>query len=366
MCFLLLFDIRKSQDRVMWEQKLFMALLCSNIALLCLDMMAWGLDGRQGPYLALINITGYVLYYVLQPVTTFCWVLYVDYQIYYAKNRLKQLYLPLSLPLIIITLISILTPWTGHIFQVDANNVYHRGPYFLLFVGVVYIYLFYAMLLVLWNRKRINREHFVSMLLFLLPPTAAGIVQSKFYGISLLWGAMTLSILMIYLNIQNRRLHTDYLTGIFNRSQCDRYLTGEIQNCASGNSFAGFLMDIDNFKKINDELGHATGDEALVTTAHIIRNSLRKRDFVARYGGDEFIAFLDLQTRVELERAKERICMAMEEFNANGNKPYKLHLSIGCDLYDPRSGMSQDQFIRHIDELMYEDKQRNKRDRSSD
>ena len=132
-------------------------------------------------------------------------------------------------------------------------------------------------------------------------PVLGSIIQIIYYGSVLLWSGIALSILIIYINIQNYRLHTDYLTGVYNRREADYLLKNKIHNKTPGRSFLGILIDIDNFKEINDRYGHLTGDKVLEISAELIKNSLRKDDFVARYGGDEFLVLLNIKDPSDLK-----------------------------------------------------------------
>ena len=120
------------------------------------------------------------------------------------------------------------------------------------------------------------------------------------------------------------------------------------------------MFDIDGFKRINDQYGHIEGDVALEITANILRSSLRKDDFLARYGGDEFMAIIDIDNLQSLEETVARINNSFAEFNQAMSKPYKLSVSTGYDLYDPHHPVSADQFIKRLDALMYENKNKKK------
>jgi diguanylate cyclase (GGDEF)-like protein len=116
------------------------------------------------------------------------------------------------------------------------------------------------------------------------------------------------------------------------------------------------MVDIDRFKEINDKLGHGVGDEALKDAVSILRDSLRRDDFIARYGGDEFIVIIDVDNFKMLEDAVNRIKESAKRFNQEGNKPYKINFSVGYDIYKTFERMSYEEYLAHLDKLMYEDK----------
>jgi diguanylate cyclase (GGDEF)-like protein len=164
-------------------------------------------------------------------------------------------------------------------------------------------------------------------------------------------------LMFIYFNIQNARLSADYLTGISNRRDIDSYLALLIKDVSSGPSFSGIFMDIDDFKNINDRYGHIVGDEALRVTADLLKRSMRKDDFIARFGGDEFIIIAPrLEKEAELKITAQRIIMNFEEYNRIGTLPFDLTLSMGSAVYKKGSGLTPAQFIKKLDDLMYENK----------
>lgn len=98
--------------------------------------------------------------------------------------------------------------------------------------------------------------------------------------------------------IENNKLYNkikensqkDFLTGLFNRSYFFSTVKEKVKNCGEG--FAIVMIDIDNFKKFNDKFGHQYGDKVLRRVSDIIRNSIRKEDIAARYGGEEIIIYM--------------------------------------------------------------------------
>ncbi len=359
-CLVLLVNMFQRGEKHSLADRLFIALLISNMVLLVLDMLGWPLNGQAGAIYAGLFMAVNILYHIASLLPPFLWSLYADYQVFNDKNRIRKLFLPLLVPVFINTLIVLTTPYTRLMFFLDANNFYHRGPWYPLLVTAACLYLIYAFFFVLLRRNRIEKKHFLPLLMFSWFPfigVILGISQPSYDGLALVWGSITISLLIIYLYIQNGKLNTDYLTGINNRLQLDRHLQAKIRNSSANRSFSGILIDIDDFKKINDQFGHIIGDDALQTTAKLLTGSLRKGDFLARYGGDEFIIILDISDRNDLEKSVERIRANLRSFNLRADKPYRLNLSMGYDVYDYSSAMNEDDFLRHIDKLMYWDKQ---------
>jgi diguanylate cyclase (GGDEF)-like protein len=148
----------------------------------------------------------------------------------------------------------------------------------------------------------------------------------------------------------------DGLTGVFNRRYLEEHLAEEINRCERHGGDLGMLMiDLDEFKGINDTYGHETGDEALKMVAEAVRESCRSIDVVGRYGGDEFLVLLFQTSYEEAQRIADRIRNRVKEMRIPG-VPLEIGLSIGVasENRDYRS------ILRLADDRMYEEKKRHK------
>ena len=174
---------------------------------------------------------------------------------------------------------------------------------------------------------------------------------------------VALAVLFIYLNAQNRQITTDGLTGLNNRREFDAHLQRKIELCPE-HEWGLLMIDVDDFKRINDELGHAVGDEALWHTADILRGVFGKDPvFLARYGGDEFAVLGDWFGQEQIEGAIARIREGVERFNKEGQLPLQLSMSIGYAFWH-EAGRRGENLIQQADVRMYEEKQKKKRTRA--
>lgn len=338
------------------EQKLFLTLLGSNAVILVLDGAMWVLDGRQGPFIIPFYMWVTALYYALNPIICMIWTFYADFHIHRDEKRLKKYLVPALLPVVINTVLSLLSIWNGYMFTIDEAGIYHRGALFPLMAFISYMYLMYSLIHILMNQKRIQKQYFFSILAFAFPPFLGGIVQILVYGVSLIWVSMTLSVLIVFINIQNDQLHTDHLTGLYNRRQLDNYLQRRIRKKNGKQQLAGIMIDMDSFKLINDRFGHHVGDQALENTADILQRTFLNSSFIARFGGDEFVVILDITNPQELTEAVEALIRNVEIFNAWNADSYSISLSIGFDILESRTISSSQDFINHLDALMYQNK----------
>lgn len=128
---------------------------------------------------------------------------------------------------------------------------------------------------------------------------------------------------------------TDPLTGFYNRRLLYTALQGEIHRAQRfSESFGILMMDLDHFKRVNDSLGHAAGDQVLKTVAETIRRSIRLTDLPCRFGGEEFVILLPHVTPAGLKQAAEKIRQAVEECEIKaGNETVRITISVGASIF---------------------------------
>ena len=349
-------NVHPRAEKYLLEQKLFLALICTNALILILDTAMWLMDGRPGTGLRNWYLFITTFYYIMNPFICFLWTLYENYKINKSERNLRKWIIPMFLPVLINAGFAVRSAFHGGMFYIDSSNVYHRGKLFVIMFLICYSYLLYALCYIIAKRNSAGKENFLPLLLFPFPTIIGGILQVIFYGISTLWVGASISVLIIFVTMQNHQLYTDYLTGISNRRQLDNYLMEKSQDNHSGRFWGGIMLDLDSFKSINDLYGHDAGDEALKHIAKLLGRTFGKNDFIARYGGDEFVIVMDACTNEEIGEAILRLRQNIQEFNDQRLLPYPLSLSIGYDLFRPGSDASVTDFIKRIDSLMYADK----------
>lgn len=146
----------------------------------------------------------------------------------------------------------------------------------------------------------------------------------------------------------------DSLTKLPNRSLFnDRLEQALINYSRNGNSLAIAFLDVDNFKKINDQYGHDFGDKVLFEVARRLSSALRASDTIARFGGDEFIVLLNYVDSIEIcSSILQKVLEVLQKPLQIENIEMMVSTSIGVTLY-PQDDQAPEQLIRHADQAMY-------------
>jgi diguanylate cyclase (GGDEF)-like protein len=156
----------------------------------------------------------------------------------------------------------------------------------------------------------------------------------------------------------------DPLTGVMNRGAFDRALVRMVAEAGrAGVPLSLAMLDLDDFKQINDQHGHPVGDRVLIATAQWIANAVRHTDFVARYGGEEFaVIFHDAAIGPAERRMREALDgLGKTKFEyARGAEPVIVRWTASCGITQMFTGESLEALVKRADEALYEAKRKGK------
>lgn len=338
--------------------KQFGSLLILTIISIVIGDLAWVVEDMTIPYQVpvvwLLNMGCLFTSGILSA----AWLLYVFRRL--EKNPWKSRGFErviMITPLIIYFVLLVTSPWTQLILYVNEQAEYQRGPCFWFAYLIAIFYVVLATIYATYYMKREEtyekRREGIRLVLFPLPTIIAAVIQICFYGWWVMYPVWTLCLLYIYITIQNRRITTDALTGLNNRAHLERYLKLAEKDC----SRVIMIMDMDGFKKINDELGHAVGDQALWEMANLLRETFREPDcFLSRFGGDEFVIICPCENEAEAEKLVQRLYAAVKEYNKTSRAQYYLAVSVGYMIWGKGEDNLEELFAK-ADEQMYRQKE---------
>lgn len=152
----------------------------------------------------------------------------------------------------------------------------------------------------------------------------------------------------------------DGLTGTYNRRAFDRHIKNLVdQNRAQRAAFAVLILDIDDFKQINDTHGHPVGDRVILALANACRQMIRSDDFLARYGGEEFVILLPGASRRNAAKKARQICKSVAKTRYaldDDSKDAALSITISIGVSEFRQGDGVDSLLQRADKALYDAK----------
>lgn len=148
----------------------------------------------------------------------------------------------------------------------------------------------------------------------------------------------------------DKKSSTDALTGVLNRRAFEEQYNYKLKTFKNSEEHAFILIDIDDFKIINDTYGHQQGDKVICKVAHVLKKSFREDDLVARLGGDEFaIIFWDIKSRENIKKRMEIIFNYLADDEKQLN--YSISISIGITCFEQGGGTFENMYSKADSEL---------------
>lgn len=367
---LILFISTRERSERLVETLWFRMIVIMTICALVFDLVAWQLDGRAGRTACVLLWAANILCYMLSGAMSAAWLYYTGLMLNRGGRVSKWVKALAAFPFFFLEFVALLTPWTHWLFYIDGGNVYQRGELFAIQMVVPFGYIvaaaLWALRLAYRERSRQQRKEYLALSSFVIFPLLGGLLQLAVYGISLAWPCTALSLMLVYVSMQNQRISLDALTGLNNRGQFDKQLYGCFERAEDGPPFALFMLDIDDFKRINDENGHTVGDVALIEAAGILKRALTDTNaFLARYGGDEFAVILYYSEEKQIPALLARIAQESERWKKSADSPYDLNFSVGYSCYDRHRFANYQDMITAADAQMYIQKRQHKAERKS-
>lgn len=302
-----------------------------------------------------------MLVMVSQTMVAYTWFVYSEMKQHSEWLEKKRILNPILVVAVLFCIVSFVSMWTGWIFRVDEQLVYHRGPLFFIQYIIVVAYMGITSLKALQKSKMkeyyVQRGEYYSIFTFIIPPAVTTILQAITpMGVFLVGYGFTIAIVMVHMNGTQERVSQDGLTRLNNRTHMSKYLQSKMDE--DNNRLFLLVLDMNSFKSINDNYGHIEGDRAL----KIIAKALMKvandyKCYVSRYGGDEFIIIKEAHAYTDIDELCVGIRQKLEEQKEKEKLPYELSVSIGYAKRTENIKTIPD-LIAAADEKMLEEKNR--------
>jgi len=338
----------------------FFWMLRASFVLCFADLLRYMLDGTGSLFLLPLLRLANSLFFVGLAMIPFFWFLYMKAALYPAHLRSYWRMTIYSLPILLMLFLGIASLFFDQLlFSLDSQHTYMRGQWHFVQAVVSYIYTLAAGILpflaAVRERSYIRRRNAFLLASFVIFPILGGVLQTL-YRVPTIIPAITVALFYAFAVLQENRISIDPLTKLNNRYQLYQYLSDSILSCGKDRPLILIMLDVDDFKQINDVYGHVAGDQALCCIAHQLRYAVgRKNCFLGRYGGDEFLIVCNKMDLSAVQSLIRDIQQRVRACNEQRNKLYTLSLSIGYAVYE-ETFSSMQEFIAAADRGMYEEK----------
>lgn len=212
------------------------------------------------------------------------------------------------------------------------EKIYNYAPFILLVIGLILWWSVFLADKYIYNYSQRYIWMFLALVLILIC-TICGVIIKKMY----------------------QQVHIDTLTGLHNR----KYFYTRLAAIKKKDSFSLILIDLDDFKNVNDTYGHLVGDQVLQQFAEILHNNTRKNDIIARWGGEEFAVILPEAALREAFKIGNRIREVVEKHTFTYKEiTCKITISIGIAAAKEGTDLGIEQFVKLADEALYRAKEK--------
>lgn len=263
----------------------------------------------------------------------------------------RNIYRTIGLISIVLLVINIFYPL---VFSVSDGR-YQRGFAYIIFLIFAAFYILDSLYLYVKRVKKNGSLKLFPVHIFLIPVILGVVIQAFFVEIAITWTSIAISVAGIMTALKNEIIFTDSLTGLYNRVYLE-FL--HKRACNKKDCWvSGIMIDLNGFKQINDNYGHAEGDLALCIVADLLRKSFSEYGVVTRYAGDEFVIMLNTTDDQLIQKIIKSAKKNFVTENEKSDKPYQLSASMGYAITN-LSNETIDDFMNRIDEQMYQDKKK--------
>lgn len=261
----------------------------------------------------------------------------------------RNIYRTIGLISIVLLVINIFYPL---VFSVSDGR-YQRGFAYIIFLIFAAFYILDSLYLYVKRVKKIGSLKLFPVHIFLIPVILGVVIQAFFVEIAITWTSIAISVAGIMTALKNEIIFTDCLTGLYNREYLE-FL--HKRACNKKDCWvSGIMIDLNGFKQINDNYGHAEGDLALCIVADLLLKSFSEYGVVTRYAGDEFVIMLNTTDDQLIQKIIKSAKKNFVTENEKNDKPYQLSAFMGYAITN-LSNETIDDFMNRIDEQMYQDK----------
>lgn len=342
---IMIFIVKKNDLLSKKKKKQFITIFVITIIAAMSEWLALLLNGTD-PSIRWLHIVARVMDHSLAPVVAMIFCVIID-----AERQAKIL----ILPMVVHTVLEVLSGYFGFIYFVDANNIYHHGSMYWIYVAFYLVCSIYFILQALkfgMKYQNNNGAMLWILLVYMFSGVVIGMIRSDVHIAYICLAVDMVLLYIFYLEVVEK---TDGLTGLLNRHSYKEAFRHQNEEAVV------MFFDVDDFKSINDHYGHLYGDECLKKIGKTILKVYGGEGYCYRIGGDEFCVIL----KEKLDRVEEFDNAFATELSRQRKNDARLpFVSVGYAMFDPKE-TDMETCVKEADSMMYEQKHKKKMQRKT-
>ncbi|MDR0320370.1 MAG: GGDEF domain-containing protein [Treponema sp.] len=345
---LIAFDYLRKYSTDNFQRKLLIILLCAIFFAALFDYIGLTLERQPGEKTGVILLYIWSIYLIARNCSFYYSAVFIDYFAHGNAPRTKKFFVITSAFIFLYTISVIFNLRYGYYFYISRDNIYVPGTLYPLQLFFSYFPIILILVNVSITPKFIKKTQVYLIMVFVILTAVGAAIDIVLGTTNIIWSCVTSAILYIYFFIIRSDSQVDSLTGIGNRNSFFEYIK-KISKESNQKKYAFIKIDIDRFKEINYNFGHLEGNNALRDIAAIIKGCIRRTDFAARLGDDEFILIASAES--DISRIIDRIKNSINAQNKKQIRPYQLYISHNFDIYT--NDMQIQDFLAQLDRNLY-------------
>lgn len=367
---MLLFSVLNKRIRTL-QDRTYTQLLAIVLALIIMDSLSRVRTGLVPNFPLWLDQLGTYFIFVCDPLGYLFALRYIDSWIVPTEDKhvLRNVTMGICTAYVALNIIGVTASellGLGWFYSYLPDGTYARGPLYIPRGIANMVFCLVVGLYAVLRRRDIRERYGRFILAFPLIVLFSGSLQVFIGGAAFEYAGTIFACLLLYLFVQDHNMNVDYLTGLLNRRGIDRELEILSSRRSKNHRVLIFMIDLDHFKRINDEHGHDAGDKALRAMAGFLSQAFDPSYRIGRFGGDEFFvlsenlaigAVTDEQFLEQAKSRTEKLRTLCDRANATDENPFEIHFSAGYDVFSAEE-LERDSaaVIERVDKLMYAQK----------
>ena len=334
--------------------RMFSYVIICTLVLVVADTFARIGENRGGSYI-IMAFLGNLVMFIADPLIVLFSVIYIDCWMD-EKNRksrkvfkvIFQIFASINMALVLIDQI-----FGFKWFFYFDRTAYCRGRFFIARAVVLAMFIFFITIYLVIFRKNVLDDY--RRTLYVLPVFAliGTAIQVFHSGINTTYSAGTLACLILFVSFQSNDVNMDNLTGVLNRRGFDIRLQQLIESSAAGEGdFSAVMLNIENFKEINDNFGHEEGDGAIMVFADMLVDAFGEDCKIGRIDGVKFCVLTEQTSEPELKEGIRIVGNSLSIVRRKCGWDERVTVSSIYERYDPALNMNAAEYRNHLDGLM--------------